>query len=131
MLCSTFLYISLRLRSFYFLISRNCISDAQQKTHLPNSLFYICNTTLINNTTSATLAVMFQNLSYRQTDSVAMRYAKKIGASIVSIVSRNGGAALRFSDVCVLIPVISQENITPHAEGWQPVLWHLIVNAIQ
>ena len=61
---------------------------------------------------------------------LAMEYAKAIGSGIVSIVSRDGGAALRFSDACILVPVISNENITPHAEGWQALLWHLIVNAI-
>ena len=61
---------------------------------------------------------------------LAMQAAKEVGASIVSIVSRDGGKALTLSDVCILIPVLSKENITPHAEGWQAVLWHLIVNAI-
>ena len=62
---------------------------------------------------------------------LAMEYAKKTGAGIVSIVSREGGAALKLSDACILIPVLSQEHITPHAEEWQGVLLHLIVNAIQ
>ena len=61
---------------------------------------------------------------------LAMKLAKRAGAKIVSIVSRDGGEALKMSDVCVLIPVVSEERITPHAEGWQGVLWHLIVNAI-
>lgn len=61
---------------------------------------------------------------------LAMEQAKRVGAKIVSIVSRDGGEALKISDVCVLIPVVSEERITPHAEGWQGVLWHLIVNAI-
>ena len=61
---------------------------------------------------------------------LAMEQAKKARAKIISIVSRQGGAALKMSDVCVLIPVVSTERITPHAEGWQGILWHLIVNAI-
>jgi D-sedoheptulose 7-phosphate isomerase len=61
---------------------------------------------------------------------LAMEYAKEKGASIVSIVSRDGGKSRVMSDACILIPVVSQERITPHAEGWQGVLWHLIVNAI-
>ena len=61
---------------------------------------------------------------------LAMEHAKKVGAKIVSIVSRNGGTALKTSDVCVLVPVVSKERITPHAEGWQGIIWHLIVNAI-
>ena len=62
---------------------------------------------------------------------LAMRYARDRKASIISIVSRDGGAALRLSDVCILIPVLSTDRITPHAEGWQGVLSHLIVNAIR
>jgi D-sedoheptulose 7-phosphate isomerase len=62
---------------------------------------------------------------------LAMEYAKEVGANIVSIVSRDGGAALKLSDICILIPVVSETRTTPHAEGWQAVLWHLIVNAIK
>jgi hypothetical protein len=29
-----------------------------------------------------------------------------------------------------LVPVVSPERITPHAEGWQGVVWHLAVNAL-
>ncbi len=62
---------------------------------------------------------------------LAMEYAKKLNTKIVSIVSRDGGSALKYSDVCILIPVISNERITPHAESWQVLLLHLIVNAIR
>jgi D-sedoheptulose 7-phosphate isomerase len=60
----------------------------------------------------------------------AMRWAKEAGAAVVSIVSRDGGAARQMSDAAVLVPVVSPERITPHAEGWQAVLWHLMVNAL-
>lgn len=62
---------------------------------------------------------------------LAMETAKEIGARVVSIVSRDGGAAKKLSDVCILVPVIADERITPHAEGWQGVLWHLIVGGIR
>jgi D-sedoheptulose 7-phosphate isomerase len=61
---------------------------------------------------------------------LAMETAKEVGARIVSIVSRDGGAAKKLSDVCILVPVVTQERITPHAEGCQGVLWHLIVGGI-
>ena len=61
----------------------------------------------------------------------AMDLAKQRGAKIVSIVSRDGGRALQASDACVLIPVVADARITPHAEGWQGVVWHLLVNAIK
>lgn len=62
---------------------------------------------------------------------MAMDYAKEVGANIISIVSRDGGHALKVSDAGVLVPVVAQERITPHAEGWQAVLWHLMVNALK
>jgi len=60
----------------------------------------------------------------------AIDLAESRGAKIVAIVSRDGGYAKRRADACVLVPVVYNERITPHAEGWQGVVWHLIVNAI-
>lgn len=60
----------------------------------------------------------------------ALKLAKERSAKIVSIVSRGGGYAKGVSDACVLIPVVSDERITPHAEGWQGIIWHLMVNAV-
>lgn len=61
---------------------------------------------------------------------LAMEHAKSVGASILSIVSRTGGKAKELGDVTILIPVISPDRITPHAEGWQGVIWHLLVNGL-
>lgn len=60
----------------------------------------------------------------------ALKLAKEKGSKVISIVSRNGGYAKQVSDSCVLIPVVADSRITPHAEGWQGVVWHLMVNAI-
>ncbi|MBA3872814.1 MAG: SIS domain-containing protein [Anaerolineae bacterium] len=60
----------------------------------------------------------------------AMEYGQTVGAKIISIVSRDGGRAKQLSDVCILVPVVSAERITPHAESWQAVIWHLMVNAL-
>jgi D-sedoheptulose 7-phosphate isomerase len=61
---------------------------------------------------------------------LAMEHAKAVGARLVSVVSRTGGRARELSDACVLVPVVSDERITPHAEGWQGVVWHCAVNAL-
>lgn len=61
----------------------------------------------------------------------ALKLAKERGAGIISIVSRSGGYAKTVSDSCVLIPVVDDSRITPHAEGWQGVVWHLMVNALK
>jgi D-sedoheptulose 7-phosphate isomerase len=60
----------------------------------------------------------------------AIDYAVEKEAKITAIVSRDGGYAKQKANVCILIPVVSPDRITPHAEGWQGVVWHLIVNAI-
>lgn len=60
----------------------------------------------------------------------ALKLAKEHGAKVISIVSRNGGYAKEVSDACVLVPMVSEERVTPHAEAWQEVIWHLLVNAI-
>ncbi len=60
----------------------------------------------------------------------AMQFAKHADAKIISIVSRDGGFAAKLSDACILVPVVAQERITPHAEGWQGIVWHLLVNAV-
>ena len=60
----------------------------------------------------------------------ALKLVKERGSKIISIVSRDGGYSKQVSDACVLIPVVDDARITPHAEGWQGVIWHLMVNAM-
>lgn len=60
----------------------------------------------------------------------ALKFAKARNSKIISIVSRDGGYSRTVSDVCVLIPAIADDRITPHAEGWQGIIWHMLVNAI-
>ena len=60
----------------------------------------------------------------------SLKLAKERGSKVISIVSRSGGYSKQVSDSCVLIPVVAENRITPHAEGWQGVIWHLMVNAI-
>ncbi len=60
-----------------------------------------------------------------------MKYAKEIGGYIFSIVSRDGGYAKKLSNSCILIPVLNDNTITPHAEEWQAVLWHMITTYIK
>lgn len=62
---------------------------------------------------------------------LAMQYAKDVGATILGIVSRDGGMTRKMADECIIVPVVHQERITPHAEGWQAVLFHLLVHALK
>lgn len=58
----------------------------------------------------------------------ALDYTKKMGATILGIVSRDGGHTKKVADVCIMVPVVSDSAITPYAEGFQAVIWHGIVN---
>ncbi len=57
----------------------------------------------------------------------ALKLAKDVGAKIIGIVSRDGGYTKKVADACVLIPVVNDKAVTPHAESFQAVVWHLIV----
>ena len=60
----------------------------------------------------------------------AIDLAKERESTVLSVVSRNGGYSKEHSDVCYLIPVVDESRITPHAEEYQGVIWHLLVNMI-
>ncbi len=60
----------------------------------------------------------------------ALELAQQRGAKIIGIVSRSGGFTRQVADACILVPVVDDSRITPHAEGWQGVIWHLLVNAL-
>ena len=54
--------------------------------------------------------------------------AKKIGSKVMGIVGKDGGYSKEVSDLVLLIPVVDEKLITPHTEGWQAVVWHLLVS---
>ncbi|NKB23704.1 MAG: SIS domain-containing protein [Kiritimatiellae bacterium] len=58
----------------------------------------------------------------------AIKYAKNVGTQVVGIVGRDGGYTAQQSDVCVVIPTVNPEMVTPHTESFQAVLWHLIIS---
>ena len=58
----------------------------------------------------------------------ALQYAKEVGATIVGIVGRDGGYTGRVADVAVVIPTVNPAHVTPQAEAFQGVVWHLFVS---
>ncbi|MFZ4524743.1 MAG: SIS domain-containing protein [Chlorobium sp.] len=58
----------------------------------------------------------------------ALKYAKTVGAKVAGIVGRDGGYTAQVADVCVIVPTVNSENITPHSEAFQAVIWHLLVS---
>jgi D-sedoheptulose 7-phosphate isomerase len=58
----------------------------------------------------------------------AIQLAKKIGASVIGIVGRDGGYTAKEATVCVIVPTVNAAHVTPHSEAFQAVLWHLFVS---
>jgi D-sedoheptulose 7-phosphate isomerase len=58
----------------------------------------------------------------------ALRYAQEVGARIIGVVGRDGGYTAQVADACVIVPTVNAQHITPHAEAFQAVVWHLIVS---
>lgn len=58
----------------------------------------------------------------------ALDYARAAGARTAGIVGRDGGHTARVAEVCVLVPTVNPERVTPHAEAFQAVVWHLLVS---
>lgn len=59
---------------------------------------------------------------------LALEFARSVGAGIAAIVGRDGGYAARVADACVIIPTVNPVHVTPHAEAFQAVVWHLVVS---
>ena len=58
----------------------------------------------------------------------ALEYAGECGATIVGVVGRDGGFTARTADAVVIVPTAAAERVTPHAEAFQAVIWHLLVS---
>lgn len=57
----------------------------------------------------------------------ALQYAKQVGATVCGIVGRDGGYTAKVADACVIVPTVNAAHVTPHAEAFQAVVWHLFV----
>lgn len=58
----------------------------------------------------------------------ALELAQKVGAKVTGIVGRDGGYTAKVAAAVVVIPTLSSDTVTPHAESFQAVVWHLIVS---
>jgi len=58
----------------------------------------------------------------------AMKEAKDKGASIVAVVGRDGGFASEIADSAIIIPEVDRRLVTPLTEGFQAIIWHLLVS---
>lgn len=60
----------------------------------------------------------------------AMGYADSMDCPIISIVGRDGGIAKELSAVCILVPTVNENTITPHVEDWQLLLIHYLTKEL-
>ena len=58
----------------------------------------------------------------------AISFAKQLNADVMGIVGRDGGYTATAADACVIIPTVNEQTVTPHAEAFQAVIWHILVS---
>jgi D-sedoheptulose 7-phosphate isomerase len=58
----------------------------------------------------------------------ALQYVKQIGGKVLGIVGRDGGYTAQVADACVIVPTVNPQHVTPHAEAFQAVVWHLLIS---
>ena len=58
----------------------------------------------------------------------AIKFAKSLGARITGVVGRDGGYTAQMADVCLIVPTVNPDTVTPHSEAFQAVVWHLLVS---
>ena len=57
-----------------------------------------------------------------------VKYAKEVGAKVVGVVGKDGGYTKKIGDAVVVIPTVNSAHITPLTEGFQSLVWHLLVS---
>jgi len=58
----------------------------------------------------------------------AIKLAKSVQAKVIGIVGLKDGYTAQFADICVIVPTVNPNTITPHSEAFQAVVWHLLVS---
>ena len=58
----------------------------------------------------------------------AVDEAKRLGLDVLGIVGRDGGYTKLRGDLVLVIPTVNPQQVTPHAEAFQAVVWHSIVS---
>ena len=58
----------------------------------------------------------------------SLQLAKEVGTKVCGVVGHDGGYTAQVSDACVIIPSFNSTTVTPQTEGFQAVVWHLIIS---
>lgn len=57
----------------------------------------------------------------------AVELARERGAAVYGVVGRSDGTTAALADICIVVPA-SASTLTPQVEGFQGVIWHLLVS---
>ena len=69
---------------------------------------------------------MEKNISVNLVNCISL--ANEKGASVMGVVGRDGGYTKESSELTIVVPTIDDGLVTPHTEGWQAVVWHLLIS---
>jgi D-sedoheptulose 7-phosphate isomerase len=67
-----------------------------------------------------------KNISVNLVNCISL--ANDLGSSVMGVVGRDGGYTKQSSNLTMVIPTLDEGLVTPHTEGWQAVLWHLLIS---
>jgi len=57
-----------------------------------------------------------------------LEYAQQLKVPICGIVGRPQGVTAKVADACIIVPQVNEKHVTVHTEGFQAVLWHLLIS---
>lgn len=57
----------------------------------------------------------------------AIETALDAGAAVVGVAGRDGGFLRRMATASILVPTVSPEHVTTQVEGFQALMWHLLI----
>ena len=58
----------------------------------------------------------------------AVDLAKERNATIFGIVGREHGYTQQNTDLCLVVPTVNVDTVTPHSESFRVLIWHLMVS---
>lgn len=61
----------------------------------------------------------------------AFELAKERGAKLIGLAGDTGGIMKEMADVCIVIPTVNKETLTPHVESFHVVIHHLIIHRLK
>ena len=67
-----------------------------------------------------------KNVSMNLVNAIVL--AQEVGARVVGVVGKENGFTAQAANACIVIPLVDENLVTPLAEGFQAVMWHLLVS---